>query len=186
MNNTSMHNSGLISNGLSLRGKASIFLIALACVFYPVSYSLDAQQQEGQDSADKKQTEPPQSPDKKQQAAPQKSIEEERLSILRADIQKEIESLKKLRKDLEDVRGNIDQKKQESLARVAKIFESMTPEDAARRIEKLDEATAVVILNALKPKSAGKILAQIGAELAASISKKILARDNTSQEKTSR
>lgn len=120
-----------------------------------------------------------------QQPVPQKSLEEERMNILKGDIQKEIDEYKKLKKEVEVVQKAQDEKKQESLAKIAKMFESMTAEDAAKKIEKLDEDTAVIILNSLKPKSAGKILAQIEDEKAASLSKKILIKGKILQEKSS-
>ena len=120
------------------------------------------------------------------QPVQQKSLEEERLNILKGDIQKEIEEYKKLKKEVEVVQQAQDEKKQESLARIAKMFEAMTSEDAAKKIEKLDEDTAVIVLNSLKPKSAGKILAQIEDEKAASLSKKLLIKGKIIQEKSSR
>lgn len=121
-----------------------------------------------------------------QQPVQQKSLEEERLKILKADIQKEIEELKKLKKEIEDAQKALDEKSQEKLAKVAKMYESMLPEEAARKLEKLDEDTAVIILNSLKPKTAGKILAQMENEKAASLSKKLLIKGRVLQEKTSR
>lgn len=120
------------------------------------------------------------------QPVQQKSLEEERLNILKGDIQKEIEEYKKLKKEVEVVQQAQDEKKQEGLARIAKMFEAMSSEDAAKKIEKLDEDTAVIVLNSLKPKSAGKILAQIEDEKAASLSKKLLIKGKILQEKSSR
>ena len=128
----------------------------------------------------------PQPQKQEQQPVQQKSLEEERLNILKGDIQKEIEDYKKLKKEVEVVQRAQDEKKQEGLAKIAKMFEAMSSEEAARKIEKLDEDTAVIILNSLKPKSAGKILAQIEDEKAASLSKKILIKGKIIQEKSSR
>ena len=128
----------------------------------------------------------PQPQKQEQQPVQQKSLEEERLNILKGDIQKEIEDYKKLKKEVEVVQQAQDEKKQENLAKIAKMFEAMSSEEAARKIEKLDEDTAVIILNSLKPKSAGKILAQIEDEKAASLSKKILIKGKIIQEKSSR
>lgn len=115
-----------------------------------------------------------------------RTIEEERLNILKTDIQKEIDQYKKLKKEMEEAQKTVDEKSQEKLARVAKMFEAMPVEDAARKLEKLDEDTAVAILTAVKPKTAGKILAQIETEKAVSLSKKILSKGPPAQEKTSR
>lgn len=127
-----------------------------------------------------------QSPQQKQpQPVQQKSLEEERLTILKADIKKEIERLEKIKKEIEEAQKALDSKIQEGLLKVAKMYESMPPEEAARKLEKLDEDTAVIILNSLKPKTAGKILAQMENDKAASLSKKILIKGKVLQEKSS-
>lgn len=116
-----------------------------------------------------------------------KSLEEERLSIVKADIQKELEQLKKLKKEIEELQKmfeeRVEQKDAQFLSQLAKMYESMQPEEAARRIEKLDDDTAVTIIMALKPKTAGRILAQIDDGRAAVLSKKILTRTKIKQEK---
>lgn len=113
------------------------------------------------------------------------SLEEERLTILKADIKKEIERLEKLKKEIEEAQKALDVKIQEGLLKVAKMYESMPAEEAARKLEKLDEDAAVIILNSLKPKTAGKILAQMENDKAASLSKKLLIKGKVLQEKTS-
>ncbi len=123
-----------------------------------------------------------------QPAAQQKSpasLEEERLTILKADIKKEVERLEKLKKEIEEAQKALDIKIQEGLLKVVKMYEAMPPEEAARKLEKLDEDSAVIILNSLKPKTAGKILAQMDNDKAASLSKKILIKGKVLQEKTS-
>jgi len=102
------------------------------------------------------------------------SIEEERLKILKADIQAQIEQLRKLKEELDEQRKGAEGKKQDQLVKVVKIYEAMPPEEAAKAIEKLDDDTAVKILTSLKPRSAGKVLAQIDPARAAILSKKAL------------
>lgn len=121
-----------------------------------------------------------------QQAPPQKSLEEERLSIIKADIEKEIEYNEKLKKEIEEAHKTMDENSRERLMKVSKIYEAMPAEDAAKRLEKLDEDTAVEILGVMKPRSAGGILAQMDNDKAAAISKKMIIRNNPAQEKTSR
>lgn len=126
-----------------------------------------------------------QEPAQQKQQPVKRSMEEERLNILKTDIRKEIEQYKKLKKDIDAAQKSLEEKNREKLARVVKIFEAMPPEEAARRMEKLDEDVAVSILASLKPKSAGKILAQMESEKAAVLAEKILARGKVSQEKNS-
>ncbi len=113
---------------------------------------------------------------KQQQPQQQESIEEERLSIIKSDIQKEVEHNEKLKKEIEQAQKNIDENTKERLLKVSKIYEAMPPEEAAKRLEKLDENTAVDIISMLKPRAAGGILAQMDSDKAASISKKIITK----------
>ena len=110
------------------------------------------------------------------QPAQQKSLEEERLAIIKADIQKEIEYNEKLKKEIEEAQKGLDENAKERLLKVSKIYEAMPAEEAAKRLEKIDENTAVDIISVLKPRSAGAILAQMDNDKAASISKKMLTR----------
>ncbi|MCE5312806.1 MAG: hypothetical protein LLF86_06615 [Nitrospiraceae bacterium] len=114
-----------------------------------------------------------------------KSIEEERLNIVKADIQKAIAEYKKLKAEADKSIKAADEKSQEKMINVAKMFESMPAEEAARRMEKLDDNSALMILKTLKPKSAGKILAQMEIERAAALSKKMIPGTIVPQEKTS-
>jgi len=110
------------------------------------------------------------------QAQPQASVEEERLSIIKSDIQKEVEHNEELKKEIEEAHKKIDENTKERLLKVSKIYEAMPAEDAAKRLEKLDENTAVDIIGMLKPRTAGGILAQMDSDKAASISKKIITK----------
>lgn len=158
--------------------------LVLTLIILFLSIPLSAQQEANRPAQTPQANQPAQP---KQQTA-QKTLEEERLSIVREDIKKELEQLRKLKKELEDLQKlfeqRVEQKDMEFLAQVAKIYESMQPEEAARRLERLDDDTAVAIIIALKPKTAGRILAQIEESRAATLSKKILAKTKVKQEKT--
>lgn len=166
------HRSWNIIQGLKI-----CFILAAAIAFdlSPITSDLSFSQE-----AKQQQTQPP------QQQPQQKSLEEERLLIIKADIQKEIETNEKLKKELEEARKTLDENARERLMKVSKIYEAMPAEEAAKRLEKLDEDTAVEILSVLKPRSAGGILAQMDNDKAASISKKMITRSKPAQEKTSR
>jgi flagellar motility protein MotE (MotC chaperone) len=129
----------------------------------PIAYNLSFAEEQ-------KQEQPQNQPQK------QESIEEERLSIIKSDIQKEIEHNEKLKKEIEEAQKNIDENTKERLMKVSKMYEAMPAEEAAKRLEKLDENTAVDILIMLKPRAAGGILAQMDSDKAASISKKIITK----------
>jgi len=109
------------------------------------------------------------------------SIEEERIKILKEDLAKKTEELKKLREEInakikeqEEIKAQIEKAQSENFQRLAKIYESMPPEEAATRIEKLDDDTATALILAIKPRQAAKILANVNPEKAAVISKKIV------------
>ncbi|MCX8070771.1 MAG: hypothetical protein N2738_09735 [Thermodesulfovibrionales bacterium] len=161
--------------------KKIVFLTIIALLIY---IPLSAQQDNTKQAQKQGSTQSPQSAP--QQEA-KKTPEEERLAIIKADIQKELEQIKKLKKEIEELQKlfeqKVEQKDVEYLAQIAKIYESMQPEEAARRLERLDDDTAVTIIVTLKPKTAGRILAQIEEARAATLSKKILARTKVKQEK---
>ncbi|WP_460181274.1 MotE family protein [Thermodesulfovibrio sp. TK110] len=110
------------------------------------------------------------------------TIEEDRLKILHEDLAKKTEELKKLKSEIdakikqqEELKAQLEKAQQENYQRLAKIYEAMPPEEAASRIEKLDEDTAVTLLLAIKPRQAGKILANITPDKAATLSKRIVS-----------
>ncbi len=123
-----------------------------------------------------------------QPAAQQKSptsLEEERLNIIRADIQKKISQLEKLKKEIEEAQKALQKEQDEEILKIAKIYAAMPPERAARKLETLSEDMAVLILTSLQPRIAGRIMAQMNPEKAASISKKMFERGSVVTEKTS-
>lgn len=109
------------------------------------------------------------------------SIEEDRLKILQEDLAKKTEELKKLKSEIdvkikqqEQLKAQLEKAQQENYQRLAKIYESMPPEEAAMRLEKLDEDTATILLLAIKPRQAAKILANVNPEKAATLSRRIV------------
>jgi len=110
------------------------------------------------------------------------SIEEDRLKILQQDLSKRTEELKKLKEEIdakikqqEALKSQLEKSKEENYQRLAKIYEQMPPEEAAVRLEKLDDDTATMLILTIKPRVAGRILANVNPEKAAIISKRIVA-----------
>lgn len=108
------------------------------------------------------------------------TIEEERLKILEQDLAKKSEELKKLKEEIaakikeqEALKQQLERINQEYFQKLAKIYEAMPPEEAAQRLEKLDDETAALLILAIKPRQAGKILGNVNPEKAAAISKKV-------------
>lgn len=117
------------------------------------------------------------------------TIEEERLKIIQQDLTKKSEELKRLRDEIsakikqqEALKEQLERAQRENYQRLAKIYESMPPEEAAARIEKLDDDTATTLILAIKPRQAAKILANLNPEKAAVISKRIVViKENVSK-----
>ncbi len=59
---------------------------------------------------------------------------------------------------------------EEKVARFAKIFDKMKPEDAARMLPNMDEKLAADVIRRLRPKQAAKVLGKVDPELASRLS----------------
>ncbi len=156
--------------------KTVAFFVMLSFMFAGFVFTTEAQE---------KKPEPQKQDAKSNSAKKPKSIEEERLAIIKSDIRKAIDEYKKLKAEADKTIKAADEKTRERVVNVAKMFEAMPAEEAARRMEKLDDTSALIILKTLKPKSAGKILAQMELERAAALSKKMIPGTSAVQEKTS-
>ncbi len=100
--------------------------------------------------------------------------EEERLNMLRNSIELTLKQYSSLRDKMP--KGIKENKSQAGIMQMARIYESMSVEEAAQRIEKMDADLAVNLLSTIKSKQAGKILGAITAEKAASLSARIVSR----------
>lgn len=107
---------------------------------------------------------------------------EERLMIVRAEVEKVLAKNEVLEKRIESVRAKADQQlPKERLAQaqknqLAKMYEAMPSEDAAVRLERMPDQKAIEILRLVKTKSAAAILAQVKPEHAAKLSVQLLAQ----------
>ena len=100
--------------------------------------------------------------------------EEERLNMLRNSIELSLKQYSSLRDKMP--KGIKENKSQAGIMQMARIYESMSVEEAAQRIEKMDADLAVNLLSTIKSKQAGKILGAITAEKAASLSARIVSK----------
>lgn len=116
---------------------------------------------------------------------------EERLMIVRNQIEELLEQNEALEKKIQDaqtkksehasvqqtkVHAEKERQAQEERARLAKMYESMPSEDAAARLERLPDRRAIEILRLVKPKTAGAILSQVKADRAAKLTEQLLAQ----------
>ncbi|MEK6531335.1 MAG: hypothetical protein AABZ23_02435 [Deltaproteobacteria bacterium] len=85
-------------------------------------------------------------------------VKEERLESIKTNIEEKIAELKKVKSEIEVMVKKVDQANDQRIKRIVKIYEAMSPEESAARLEKIDEPTAVSILSAMSEKKAAKIL----------------------------
>ena len=93
---------------------------------------------------------------------------------------KEAERLKKKAKELEGKENQVTED-DPSLVHLVKVYNAMDPEEAALRIEKMDEHLALEILAGIKDKKAAVVLAGVKPEKAALLTKGLrnFKKDNT-------
>lgn len=112
---------------------------------------------------------------------------EERLMIVRGQVEELLDQNEALEKRIQDAQGkgptqqaklHAEKKRvvQEQRTRLAKMYESMPSEDAASRLERMPDRKAIEILRLVKAKAAGAILAQVKADRAAKLTEQLLAQ----------
>jgi flagellar motility protein MotE (MotC chaperone) len=85
--------------------------------------------------------------------------EEERIKILRKELDEKIDRYTKLLARMEEVLKSMDTAKGEQYEHLVKTYEAMPNEEAAARLSALDEQTAVKIIVRMKSKKAGAVMA---------------------------
>ncbi|MBI1911758.1 MAG: hypothetical protein HYS21_07115 [Deltaproteobacteria bacterium] len=100
-------------------------------------------------------------------------VKEERLLVIKSDIDSRIAELNSIHGRIEAFTKKIDEVNDERVKRIVKIYGTMAPEEAATRIEKLDEDMAVLILSSLSEKKAAKILGLVELDKSVKLSKSL-------------
>lgn len=95
--------------------------------------------------------------------------EEERLKVIRKDIDERIEKYSKILAQIEDLLKKVEEVQDEKLDRLVKAYESMPPEEAADKLSALSEPMAIKIINKMKPKKAGAVMAYMDSKKVASL-----------------
>ncbi|NOZ25427.1 MAG: hypothetical protein GXO94_04980 [Nitrospirae bacterium] len=108
--------------------------------------------------------------DKKEQMLEER---EKELQDLEEDITARIKEYEAILGRVEDILAKIEKNKEEKIQHVVKTYEKMQPEEAAVRIEKLDQRTAVKVLAFMKPRKAANILSMMSPRKAARLTEKI-------------
>lgn len=91
---------------------------------------------------------------------------EQRLSVINEELDERMKQLKATKVVVDKALAKLKAAEKMRTRRVVKIYESMAPEEAAARIERLDEKTAVMILSTMKEKKAGAVLGLISVKKA--------------------
>jgi len=95
---------------------------------------------------------------------------EQRLTLINDELDLRMKELKSTKSAVDKALARLKSAEKMRTQRVVKIYESMAPEEAAARIEKLDEKTAVMILSTMKEKKAGAVLGLVSVEKAVKFS----------------
>lgn len=111
--------------------------------------------------------------EKKQKELKQKEdyldTEEKKLNTLKKDVEEKTARYTKLLNDLENKLKEIEKIRGERLDYIVKVYEGMPPEDAAVKLNALDDQTATEIITRMKSKKAGAVMSYMDERKAASI-----------------
>src|SRR5579871_2692112 len=99
---------------------------------------------------------------------------EERLRLMEQEIGRMLKKSTEAREALEATEKKRKQEEERQVARLAKMYEAMPPDQAAARIEKLDESLELMLLGKIKEKSAAQILTGLNATKAAQLTEKLV------------
>lgn len=100
--------------------------------------------------------------------------EEESLKMLKLGIEEDIKRYTALRNELQKDFMQLDKEREDRFNRLVKIYEMMSPSEAASRLIRMEEGTIIKLISKMKEKAAGKILGQMEPSKAAKISEKIV------------
>jgi flagellar motility protein MotE (MotC chaperone) len=99
--------------------------------------------------------------------------EEERLNILRKDVDEKIDKYTKLLNRVDAVLKKAEQIQDERLLSTARLYEAMAPEAAAAQLSAMDTDMAAQILLRMKSKKAGPVIALVTSKKAVVLTKKM-------------
>jgi flagellar motility protein MotE (MotC chaperone) len=101
--------------------------------------------------------------------------EEERLKVLRKELDEKIDKYTKLLAQMEETLKAVETAKGERYEHLIKAYEAMPNEDAAARLATLDEPTAVKIIVRMKSKKAGAVMAAMEPKKAAALTEGMIS-----------
>ncbi len=101
-------------------------------------------------------------------------LEEARLTQLRKQVYQETDSLTEIKEKLDRVQKSLEQAESSRIVELARLYDSMKPEDVVKLFENLDDEAVMAILPRMKSANAAKILGQMPPKRAAKISTKMI------------
>lgn len=99
------------------------------------------------------------------------------LKIAEEEIDKKLEQLKVYEQKLEQLLQKYNQKEQENIASLIKLYTSMKPKDAARLFNTLDMDITVALLRGMKPSNASAILSQMDSAKARTVTSELIGNN---------
>lgn len=102
--------------------------------------------------------------------------EEEKLQDLKKEMEQKIAHFEKLKTEVEASLKKVEDEREQNFRHLVKVYESMPAEEAAARMEKLEDKVALALLSRMKGKTAGKVLAAVEATRAARLSEALAER----------
>lgn len=100
-------------------------------------------------------------------------LKEERLRLMEQEVSQMLKKYSGIREALEEKEKKRKLTEDEQIGRLAKMYAAMPSEEAAARIEKLDESLALTLLGRIKEKSAAQILTGLSPAKAAKLTEKL-------------
>lgn len=101
------------------------------------------------------------------------AVREKQLQELKNEIARMLEKNSQIMTAIDKQKKDRNEKEEELFQRLAKVYQSMEPEEASKRIEKLKDPLALEILSRIKPKSVAAILTGMDPTRAARYSEKL-------------
>jgi flagellar motility protein MotE (MotC chaperone) len=100
-------------------------------------------------------------------------LREERLRLMEQEVSQMLKKYSEIREALEEKEKKWKETEEKQVGRLAKMYEAMPAEEAAARIEKMDESLALTLLGKIKEKSAAQILTGLSPLKAAKLTEKL-------------
>jgi flagellar motility protein MotE (MotC chaperone) len=108
---------------------------------------------------------------------------ERRLEIFSRELMENINKLKQLRVEVQNIHQQIETHENEQEKRLVKIYDAMEPDNAALRLEAMDDSLGSWLLLRINVRKAGQILGAMSPEKASRITARLRGEDPRSAEK---